>query len=169
MSSLRDEADARLKAWGASDDEIARARETGLVGLLALATAALPGGARYTADELATRAGMERSLSKRLWRALGFPDVADDERVFTDADAEALSTVQAMISMGVTEGDIVVQRTRGIGSSQARIAGAMLSTNDRRGAEVGEEAAAFFAITADASVATQGKLLEYVWRRHLQA
>jgi adenylate cyclase len=170
--SLRDEADARLKAWGASEEEIARARADGQLGLLALAVASLPGGARYTADELAARAGMERTLSKRLWRALGFPDVADDERVFTDADAEALSTVQAMISMGVTEVDIVVQLTRVIGSSQARIAEAMLSTNGRRPADVsdgGEEAADFFAITADASVATQGKLLEYVWRRHLQA
>src|SRR3954452_22097892 len=159
--TLRDEADARLKAWGATDEEIAWAREEGLVGMLALATAALPGGARYTADELATRAGMDRSLSKRLWRALGFPDVADDERVFTDADAEALSTVQAMISMGVTEVDVVIQLTRVIGSSQARIAEAMLSTNERRreATDVGGEATDFFAITADASIATQGKLL----------
>src|SRR3954452_7316 len=169
--TLRDEADARLKAWGATDEEIARAREDGSLGLLALATAALPGGARYTPDELAARAGMDRSLSKRLWRALGFPDVADDERGFTDADAEALSTVQAMISMGVTEVEVVVQLTRVIGSSQARIAEAMLSTNERRrgGVSTDEDAADFFAITADASVATQGKLLEYVWRRHLQA
>jgi adenylate cyclase len=173
--SLRDEADARLRAWGVSDEEIASAREAGQLGLLALAAAALPGGGRYTADELAERAGMDRSLSKRLWRALGFPDVADDERVFTDADAEALSTVQAMISIGVTEVDVVVQLTRVIGSSQARIAEAMLSTNERRRGgrtgddAMGDEAADFFAITADSSVATQGRLLEYVWRRHLQA
>jgi adenylate cyclase len=169
--SLEDEADARLKAWGVSDEEIERARQQGMLGLLALAAAALPGGGRYTADELAERAGMDRSLSKRLWRALGFPDVADDERVFTDADAEALSAVQAMISMGVAEVDVVVQLTRVIGSSQARIAEAMLSTNERRRSDLSadDDAANFFAITADASVATQGKLLEYVWRRHLQA
>jgi adenylate cyclase len=172
--TIRDEADARLKAWGAGDDEIARARANGQLGLLALAVASLPGGARYTAEELAARAGMDRTISKRLWRALGFPDVADDARVFTDADAEALSTVQAMISMGVTETEVVIQLTRVIGSSQARIAEAMLSTNERRRADVagagaGEEAAEFFAITADASLATQGKLLDYVWRRHLQA
>jgi adenylate cyclase len=65
----------------------------------------------------------------------------------------------------------VIQLTRVIGSSQARIAEAMLSTNERRrsGAATDEDAADLFAITADASVATQGKLLEYVWRRHLQA
>jgi adenylate cyclase len=157
-----------------SDDEIERARAAGLVGLLAIAAAALPGGARYTGEELAARAGIDRALSKRLWRALGFPDVGDDERVFTDADAEALSTVQAMIALGVTDVDVVVQLTRVIGSSQARIAEAMLSTNERRAAERGaapadDETVDLFAMAADASVATQGKLLEYVWRRHLQA
>ena len=169
--TLRDQADARLRAWGASEDEIARARQGGQLALLALASATLPGGGRYTGEELATRAGMDRDLSKRLWRALGFPDVADDDRVFTDADAEALATVQGMIAMGVAEVDVVVQITRVIGSSQARIAEAMLSTNDRnRGpAALDQDAADLFTMNADGWLSTQGKLLEYVWRRHLQA
>ena len=89
-------------------DEIRRAREGGLVGLLAVAAAARPGPGTYTPDELADKVGMERDLSKRFWRAMGFPDVPDDERVFNDVDADALSTVQAMLTLGFTNVDVAI-------------------------------------------------------------
>ncbi|HUP86949.1 MAG TPA: adenylate cyclase regulatory domain-containing protein [Acidimicrobiales bacterium] len=167
---LRAEADARLRAWGVPDDEIRRARDAGLVGLLAVAAAALPGDGKYTAGELAAKVGMERDLSKRFWRAMGFPDVPDDERVFNDVDADALSTVQAMLALGLTSVEVAIQLTRVIGSSQARIAEAMLGSREQRtaGAPDGPEAD-LFAMAADATLETQGRLLDYVWRRHLQA
>ena len=152
-----------------SDDEIRRAREAGLVGLLAVAAAALPGGGKYTPVELAERVGMPRELSKRFWRAMGFPDVPDDERIFTDVDADALSTVQAMLTLGLTNVDVAIQLTRVIGSSQARIAEAMLGSNDQRAASSDVASGDLFAMAADASLETQGRLLDYVWRRHLQA
>ena len=155
-----------------SDDEIRRAREAGLVGLLAVAAAALPGAATYTPDELAAKVGMERDLSKRFWRAMGFPDVRDDERVFTDVDADALSTVQAMLTLGLTSVEVAIQLTRVIGSSQARIAEAMLGSNEQRAAsqvEATGHETDLFAMAADATLETQSRLLDYVWRRHLQA
>jgi adenylate cyclase len=153
------------------DDEIREARDHGLVGLLAVAAAALPGGGTYTGEELAARVGMDRDLSKRFWRAMGFPDVGDDDRVFTDADADALTTVQAMLSMGFTTVDVAIQLARVIGSSQARIAEAMLGSTERRTVAAGGAPADadLFAMAAEATLATQGRLLDYVWRRHLQA
>lgn len=169
---LRAEADARLRSWGVPDDEIRRAREAGLVGLLAVAAAAVPGAGTYTPVELAERVGMERQLSKRFWRAMGFPDVPDDERLFTDVDVDALSTVQAMLTLGLTNVEVAIQLTRVIGSSQARIAEAMLASNEQRAATqvaaTGHETD-LFAMAADATLDTQSRLLDYVWRRHLQA
>ena len=152
------------------DEEIRRARDAGLVGLLAVAAAALPGAAKYTPVELAAKVGMERHLSKRFWRAMGFPDVPDDERVFTDVDADALSTVQAMLTLGLTNVDVAIQLTRVIGSSQARIAEAMLGSNEQRSASpASPHETDLFAMAADSTLETQSRLLDYVWRRHLQA
>lgn len=164
---LHAQVDAKLRASGASDDEIARAREAGTLALLAVAHAALPSQPKYTAAELADRVGMDHELSARFWRALGFADVGDDERVFTDEDAEALSTANALIETGVASVEVAVQMSRVLGSSLARVAEAMLDSA-RRG-ERDPVAAELFALTAASNLATQSKLIDYVWRRHLQA
>ena len=150
-------------------EEIERARTEGLLTLLAVAASALPGGGRYTGDELAAKVGMDRELSKRLWRAMGFPDVDDDDRVFTDADADALATVHAMLTMGMTTVESTVQLTRVIGSSLARIAEAMLGAREERARDALPIQADLFALAAEATLETQSRMLDYVWRRHLQA
>jgi adenylate cyclase len=48
------------------------------------------GSPHLTGDEIAERAGVDRGVADRLWRALGFPDTERDERVFTDQDVRAL-------------------------------------------------------------------------------
>lgn len=164
---LHDEVDARLRAWGASDDEIARARESGLVALLAVAQAAVPGEARYTERDIADRAGIEPAMASRYWRALGFPDVDPDDRVFTDADVDALTTVASMIQVGLTDVDVSVQMARVLGSSMARVAEALIMAS--MSAPRPEELTEFVALTAEPSLETQARLLEYVWRRHMQA
>jgi adenylate cyclase len=156
-----------LRRLGASDDEIARAEEAGALGLLVVMYAALPDEPRYTAPELATLVGIDRALSKRLWRALGFPDVADDERAFTDADAEALRTVHAMLSTGFADVEVAVQMTRVVGSSMARVVEAFVTASQV--AETMTESTEVAAAMAETALATQARLLEYVWRRHLQA
>lgn len=49
------------------------------------------GSPHLTGDEIAQRAGVDREVADRLWRALGFPDTGKDERVFTDQDVRALT------------------------------------------------------------------------------
>ena len=46
----------------------------------------LDGPRRYTRLQVAELSGMPPERTQRLWRALGFPDAADDDPAFTDAD-----------------------------------------------------------------------------------
>lgn len=166
---LRAEADARLVSWGVPEEEIRRAREEGSLGLLAVSAAAMPGGPKYTPLELAAKVGIDRELSKRYWRAMGFPDADEDDRIFTDADAKALSTVNAMLSMGLTDVESSIQLARVIGSSLARIAEAMVRSGTQAGRATGGLETDLAAMAAAARLDTQSNLLDYVWRRHLQA
>jgi adenylate cyclase len=87
---MADDIDAFLRARGASDAEIARARDDGWLPLLALDRLLMPGERRYDGDELAERAGTDRDTAHRLWRALGFPDILEGIPAFTDRDAHVL-------------------------------------------------------------------------------
>jgi adenylate cyclase len=86
-----------------------------------LAVAILPGERRYTADELARATGVDRAVSSRFWRALGFPEPPPDERIFTDADADALRAAVAPLR---TPADIdqAVGQARAVAAGLAVIA-----------------------------------------------
>ena len=53
----------------------------------------LGGPRKYTPDEVATLARMDRGRAEQLWRAMDFATVPDDVPAFTDADVEALRWV----------------------------------------------------------------------------
>jgi adenylate cyclase len=53
------------------------------------------GEGRYTRLEVAQHAGVSLDEARRLWRALGFPEVDDQQRVFTGADVAALTDAAA--------------------------------------------------------------------------
>ena len=120
---------------------------------------------------------MDLDLARRFWRALGFPDVEADEAMFTDLDIEALVILRSMMDLGVTDVDTSLQFARVIGSSMARIAEAEVSPAVRgmalapAGSDSGDtvEAADRFALLADQSLPAMARLLEFVWRRHVQA
>ena len=76
----------------------------------------LGGEQRYTAVEVVEQAGVDPDLARRFWRALGFADVPEEARVFTDADLRALRTMADFLEQGI-EPDVAVQQTRIFGSS----------------------------------------------------
>lgn len=158
---------AALRRLGASEPEIAEAERAGALGLLVMTYAAMPGCPRYTDGEVASLAGIDGELARRLWRALGFADPQEDERVFTEADADALRTVRTLLETGFTNVEVAVQMTRVVGSSMARVAEAVLGAREASTLLTG--APEVTAAVAEAALATQARLLEYVWRRHLQA
>jgi adenylate cyclase len=165
---------AFLRAHGTPDDEIAEAQSHDVLDLLVADRLLVPAERRYTQVEVAEMTGMDLDLARRFWRALGFPDVPLDERMFTDLDIEALVTLQSMMALGVADVDTSLQFARVIGSSMARIAEAEVSPTVRlMGISPGSgdtvEAADRFAQLADHSLPAMARLLEFVWRRHVQA
>ncbi|HEX7522405.1 MAG TPA: adenylate/guanylate cyclase domain-containing protein [Acidimicrobiia bacterium] len=117
---------AFLRRRGATDEEIERAEREGHLTLLALDRDVQSGRQRYGAEEAAARAGMDRELSIRLWRALGFPDVPPGIDAFTDDDVKTLVMLRQQLEASTYTPDqavvVLVQQVRLISSAQARIA-----------------------------------------------
>ena len=119
-----------LESQGVAEDEIAAAEEQGedAVQLLAIDRILLPSKRRYTRSELVEHVGFDLDEARRYWRALGFPDTADDDHVFTDSDVEALRTLKQLIDQGVVEPDVALQLARVFGQSLSRMADSQVAT-----------------------------------------
>jgi len=162
----------RLIEAGTTQAEIDQAVDEGVLDLLAVDRLLVPASRRYSALELAEQTGQPIELLQRLWRALGFLDVGDDEAVFTDLDLEAVRLFEAIVNLGATDVDVAIQMARVIGSSMARIAEAEVAPGVL-GLSDGDEddvlAADDFANTSGVALPALAWLLEFVWRRHVQA
>lgn len=161
---------------GAGEEEIARAEAEGVLDLLVADRLLVPGGRRYTENDVAERTGMPVPVARRFWRALGFPDPGPDDAVFSDLDVQALVTLKAFMDVGMVEVDSAVQLARVVGSSMARIAEAEVSPAVLgaplpllSSLEDSVEAADRFVDLADQMIPAMGSLLEFAWRRHVQA
>ena len=157
---------------GCTDEEIDQAVEDDALDLLVVDRILVPADHRLTQTEVAERTDIPLDVAKRFWRALGFLDVGEDEAAFTDMDIEAVHIFQSLVAMGLVDLDTAVQMARVIGSSMARIAEAETapgSTPILMGSGDSILDADAFAEQAGASIPGMARLLEYVWRRHLQA
>ncbi len=155
---------------GATPEEIDRAVADGVLDLLTVDRLLVPAARRFTAAEVADATGLRLDLLRRFWRALGFLDVAD-EPVFTDLDIRAAQLFQAMLGLGATDVDTALELARVIGSSMARIAEAEVvpGTMSLTGVDDDVLAADAFATVAGETIPAMTWLLEFVWRRHVQA
>jgi adenylate cyclase len=126
---------------------------------------------RLTALEVAEASGADVELTRRLWRSLGFPELLG-EMMFTEADAQAVSTVVGIVDTGLVDVDTALNMTRAVGQTMARLADwetasvvpNLLKANDSEGSRL------------DAAVDLLSRmggpfeeLLIYAWRRHLAA
>ena len=83
----------------------------------------LQGPRRYTRLEISEKAGLEPDEARRLWRALGFASVDDDEAVmFTDGDLEALKQTAVLAQFGIAEEQMLLSMTRILGQTFSRLA-----------------------------------------------
>jgi adenylate cyclase len=128
----------------------------------------------YSALEVAVETGATIEQAQRLWRALGFPD-RGSERAFTQADADAVSTLLGLVADGAIDFDMAVDLTRAVGQTMARLADWEVGTLTHRVQELasdeeanGSRATAALALV-DALNGPFERLLVYVWRRHLAA
>ena len=165
-----------LREQGVLEDEIQAAAAQGFVPLQLLASERIiiGGEQRYTAADVATMAAVEQDLADRFWRALGFPDVAEDQRVFTEADARMLAAAGAMIAQGVSHPEDALQVTRVMGLSLARVAEAQIGTlrdtveaSMRQASASEEQIAVNLTRMATQLLPTLESFLVYTWRRHL--
>lgn len=157
---------------GCEPGEIDRAVEHDVLDLLVVDRLLVPPQGGMTQLDVAERTNVSLAETQRIWRALGFADVEEHEPAFTEMDVEAVQLFQAMVDMGSVDVDTAIHMARVIGSSMARIAEAetgpggtpiLLATGDS------VIDADLFAQHAGVSLPAMARLLEYVWRRHLQA
>lgn len=161
-----------LKERGLTADEIAAATEAGTLPLLVADQLLLPGGPRYSRQDLARITGADPELTQGLWRAMGFPDLPPDEVAFYDADLEALEQLlREPIGLGTRDDE--VHQARVISSAMSRIAevgtdGMASSVWALREAGAREEEIAEL-ILDTLKIENAEKLLGYVFRRQLRA
>jgi adenylate cyclase len=133
----------------------------------------LRGPLRFTREEVSERAGTSSEESRALWRALGFPTVADDQKVFTDADIEALQGVRQLVELGDIDDDLMRAMTRIIGQSFARLASwqgqLVLEIVGRRPDLIGSGGPDEIAELIAKLTPLVEQLHDYVWRRQLAA
>jgi adenylate cyclase len=114
-----------LRRRGATSAEIDNAVQHGYLPLLVLDRTILPGTRHYTVAQLAERAGTDLETARLLWRAVGFPDLADDLPIFTNADVDALRAFVHRIRTGSVFNwtiERALAQARVLSSSLARVA-----------------------------------------------
>ncbi len=161
-----------LVELGCTDDEIDRAVADDVLDLLVVDRLVVPADRRLTQAEVSDQTGIPEEVARRFWRALGFHGVDDDDPAFTELDVEAAQLFQGITGTGVIDLEGAVQMARVIGSSMARIAEAEAGPGSVPiGPSTGDSIidADLFARQAGQSIPAMARLLEYVWRRHLQA
>jgi len=139
----------------------------------------LAGYGRFSRLEVAERAGMGIEEARRLWRALGFPEVGDEQRVFTSADVAALQDAAGLLAGDIMDTDGLVELARPLGHLLSRLAAAHTGFISE---VLGARLATGQAVEdpqlpdqlADHAVAITRELLPvlerttvYAWRRHL--
>jgi adenylate cyclase len=135
----------------------------------------LEGPRRYTRLQVAELAGMPPERTRRLWRALGFPDAADDEPAFSEADVSALRTLKRLIDSGFVGPDTEATIARAMGQSLSRLADWQTGMLAEALAGAGEEGRQRPASPQEAVEAARAllpmlqQIQNYVWRRHLAA
>ena len=148
-------------ARGETDDDVPHGRVEELI---------LGGPRRYTLDELLAKTAMDPELAARLWRSMGFAEVASDEVVFTDGDRDALSQLEKLRAAEIVPADIQEAVTRTVGQAMAGLADwqveMLYQLLDSGPAEVDEGQ---ILDLGSRVLPLLQKMQNYVWRRHLAA
>jgi adenylate cyclase len=170
---MRDELFARLRELGASDDDLARADAEGWLPLLAFDRVLMPGAPVYDIRELARRAGLDGEFARRLWRAVGFPDVPQGVALFTERDVDAARLLVSRAPEPDWTEETLLQQVRVISAAMARIAAveaeAFVELVDQRRSEGRSEDQIAAAVLADSRLEEIAHLIDYVHRLQLRA
>src|SRR5699024_4455324 len=110
--------------------------------------------------------------ARRFWHALGFPNVRERDRVFTEADLTALRSVVGMVRQGELDEGTALGLARAMGRTSDRLAVWQTQLVEEalvaRAAEQPHSAEETARLVADLADELE-PLLVYAWRRHLSA
>jgi adenylate cyclase len=130
---------------------------------------ALLGGQRkYTRTQVAEAAGVSLERAHRLWMAMGFASVGDEDEVFTDGDIEALRVWKVLLETGAFDPGAEVSAARTIGQTVSRLAEWQVQEVMARVREANGTEADVAQLASVLLPVIEG-LQSYVWRRHLAA
>ena len=118
---------------------------------------------------MAELAGVPGERTRRLWRALGFADVPDDDPAFTDADVAALARLSSLIDSGFVDPDAEASIARALGQSLSRLADWQTDMLAAVLNAAGTDSDADVVRSAEQLLPLMRELQDYVWRRHLAA
>ncbi len=151
-------------------EEIKRAAELGGLELLAIDRLLDTEHRILSQRDIAEQGVISLDDVSRIWRALGFPHVDPDEKIYTAADADMTSVVGSLLERGLTDAEVTLQMARVIGQSMSRVAAAQVTSMVERQVERGAEEAqhAPFEERAELLFQVMPSVMEYVWRRHLE-
>jgi len=172
-----------LRNAGVPEDQVADAGRHGHLPLLVVENLVLPEPADHDLATVVEATGLSAELITRVWRSLGFVEPRPGDRIFTDVDIDLLRTIGGLLQMGVIDDELVLQMSRVLGSSLARIAAALVDAIEPSDEAVDGRAegllpqtlrdegadAGGFAQVAPVLFPTLLEVMGFVWRRHVQA
>ncbi|WP_110241710.1 adenylate/guanylate cyclase domain-containing protein [Nocardioides gilvus] len=133
---------------------------------------AILGVPELTALDVASEAGVTIEQIRRLWRALGFPEV-DVDAVYTRADVDAVLQIFSTVDSGTLDFDMSVAMTRALGQTMSKLADWEVAILVNRVEELAADEGGSRTATANRMLGeinpTFEHLLTYAWRRHLAA
>ncbi|MFI7588309.1 adenylate/guanylate cyclase domain-containing protein [Spongisporangium articulatum] len=136
-----------------------------------LVTQLLGGERTLRRREVARSVGVSLLSARKLWRALGFPGVADEAQVFTETDRDALARVVQLVREDVVDEETAIACARALGQSTDRLVSwqteALLEYLNARRAREGGQLDPFPVIERLTQDLEQ--LLVYAFRRQLAA
>ncbi|HEX8105026.1 MAG TPA: adenylate cyclase regulatory domain-containing protein [Solirubrobacteraceae bacterium] len=169
MSDDHDRLLARLRDAGFQPEEIERADADGRAATLAV-EAALGAPPRHTLTHVARESGLPNQFLRELMQAVGRPNPAPREKVYSDEDVEFAKVVKRFLDTGMPrEGLLEVGRVTGLSMAQTaaavrRLAGdALLQPGDSLDA-----AGLRYATAIDHLVPLFARQLDYHFRAHLR-
>ncbi|WP_374761103.1 adenylate/guanylate cyclase domain-containing protein [Nesterenkonia flava] len=126
-----------------------------------------------TYREMAQRMGVSTHSARKLWRALGFPNLDDDVRAFTEADADALATMVRLVREGHLNEETAISLTRSVGQMTDRMVvwqiEALVEDKIANQQLSDAEARAQVVESLPQLIQPIQQLMGYAWRRQLSA
>lgn len=131
----------------------------------------LGGPRRYTPAEVTAAAGLEREEARRLWRALGFATVNEEDVVYTEGDVVALRTIGELAHFGFADEQLRLAVARLFGQTFSRLASYQGQLLLEQVAQRPDLLASEDQLTelVDGVVPLLERLQGYAWRRQLAA